>query len=73
MTTSLRRMGPVALAGFAVLSLSACRRSQAESQTALVDRLFASWNGRDTPGCAVGISRNDATSTSTGTAWRTSS
>ena len=43
-----------------MLSLSACRRSQAESQTARVDRLFTSWNGRDTPGCAVGISHNGA-------------
>jgi CubicO group peptidase (beta-lactamase class C family) len=53
-------MGPVVLAAFAALSLNACRRSQAESQTARVDGLFASWNGRDTPGCAVGISRNGA-------------
>jgi CubicO group peptidase (beta-lactamase class C family) len=48
----------VALAAFAILSLGACQRSQPESQTSRVDKLFAVWNGKDTPGCAVGISRN---------------
>jgi CubicO group peptidase (beta-lactamase class C family) len=60
MTTISRSMGPITLAAFAVASLSACRRSQAESQTARVDSLFAAWNRKDTPGCAVGISRNGA-------------
>jgi CubicO group peptidase (beta-lactamase class C family) len=52
---------PVALAAFAVLSvavmsISACRQS--ESQAARVDQLFAAWDRKDAPGCAVGISRN---------------
>jgi CubicO group peptidase (beta-lactamase class C family) len=46
------------LAMVALLSPAACRRSQPESETARVDKLFAAWNGKDTPGCAVGISRN---------------
>jgi len=53
-------MRPLALAAFAVLSLSACRRPLAESQTTRVDALFAEWNKKDAPGCAVGISRNGA-------------
>ena len=58
LTSISRRMGPIVLAAFAALSLSARRRSQAESQTARVDTLFAPWNTKDAPGCAVGISRN---------------
>jgi CubicO group peptidase (beta-lactamase class C family) len=34
--------------------------SQLESQTARVDKLFEAWNRNDSPGCAVGISRNGA-------------
>src|SRR5437763_635679 len=44
---------------FAMLSLGACGRGR-ESQTARVDKLFAPWNSNDSPGCAVGISRNGA-------------
>ena len=37
----------------------ACHRSQAaDSKTSQVDKLFAAWNRTDSPGCAVGISRN---------------
>jgi CubicO group peptidase (beta-lactamase class C family) len=60
MATMLRRMTAVVLATFVLLSPSACRRSQPESQTARVDKLFAVWNSKDSPGCAVGISRNGA-------------
>jgi len=60
MTTISRRILPFMLAAFAVLSLSACRRAQAESQSARVDKLFSAWNSKDSPGCAVGISRNGA-------------
>lgn len=60
LTKTPRRMRPLALAAFAVLSFSACRRPQAESQTARVDALFAEWNKKEAPGCAVGISRNGA-------------
>lgn len=60
-----RRIAAPGLAAFAVLSvamtsISACRRSQSESQTARVDKLFEAWNRKDAPGCAVGISRNGA-------------
>jgi CubicO group peptidase (beta-lactamase class C family) len=41
-----------------ILSLAACHRSPADSATARVDKLFAEWNRTDSPGCAVGISRN---------------
>ena len=60
MARILRRMITIALASLAILLLGACRRAQSESQTARVNRLFATWDGKDTPGCAVGISRNGA-------------
>ena len=42
-----------------MLSLDACARAGgAASQTARVDKLFAAWDTKDSPGCAVGISRN---------------
>ncbi len=50
----------VALASLTMLSLGACRRAQGESQTARVDKLFAAWDTKDSPGCAVGISRDGA-------------
>lgn len=58
MATILRRLITAVLAATTLLSFFACRRSQSESQSARVDKLFATWNGKDTPGCAVGISRN---------------
>lgn len=42
------------------LSFWGCRQSRAESPTARVDRMFAPWNAKDSPGCAVGISHNGA-------------
>jgi CubicO group peptidase (beta-lactamase class C family) len=48
----------LAVAGSA--SLSACRPSRARSSGTNVDTLFAEWNRSDSPGCAVGISRNGA-------------
>jgi CubicO group peptidase (beta-lactamase class C family) len=42
----------------AILCLTACGRTQADSRTARVDALFEKWNRTDAPGCAVGISRN---------------
>jgi CubicO group peptidase (beta-lactamase class C family) len=50
----------VGLSVFVALSLSGCLRFRAESRSARVDRLFTAWNGKDTPGCAVGVSRNGA-------------
>jgi CubicO group peptidase (beta-lactamase class C family) len=41
-----------------VCFVAACNRSPAESSTAKVDKLFAEWNRRDSPGCSVGVSRN---------------
>jgi CubicO group peptidase (beta-lactamase class C family) len=44
-----------------MLTAAACQRSQAaDSKTPQVDKLFAAWNRTDSPGCAVGISRNGA-------------
>ena len=40
------------------LSLSACVRPRARSLESKVDALFEQWNRSDSPGCAVGISRN---------------
>jgi CubicO group peptidase (beta-lactamase class C family) len=50
----------IVLTAIALLLPVACRRPQPESPSARVDKLFATWNGTDTPGCAVGISRNGA-------------
>jgi len=44
----------------AVVLHTACGRSGAGSQTAQVDQLFAPWSRTDSPGCAIGISRNGA-------------
>jgi CubicO group peptidase (beta-lactamase class C family) len=41
-----------------IVSVAACNPSRPDSQSARVDKLFADWNRTDTPGCAVGISRN---------------
>ncbi len=41
-----------------IVSVAACNRSPPDSQSARVDELFAEWNRTDTPGWAVGISRN---------------
>jgi CubicO group peptidase (beta-lactamase class C family) len=49
-----------AAAALALLSLCACRTSQTLSQAARVDELFAQWNTKDAPGCAVGVSHNGA-------------
>jgi CubicO group peptidase (beta-lactamase class C family) len=48
----------LAVAGSA--PLSACLPSRAGSSGTKVDALFAEWNRSDSPGCAVGISRNGA-------------
>jgi CubicO group peptidase (beta-lactamase class C family) len=50
----------VALLGLAMLPLGACARARGESPSARVDKLFAAWDRNDSPGCAVGISRNGA-------------
>jgi CubicO group peptidase (beta-lactamase class C family) len=42
----------------ASVMLADCRPSPADSRPASVDALFAEWNRSDSPGCAVGISRN---------------
>ena len=60
MTILLRRTVAAALAASALISISACRQAPAESENTRVDKLFAAWTGQDTPGCAVGISRNGA-------------
>jgi CubicO group peptidase (beta-lactamase class C family) len=60
MTTSFGKIVPIAFALFAWMSLGACRRFPPESETKRVDRLFEAWNSKDSPGCAVGISRNSA-------------
>jgi CubicO group peptidase (beta-lactamase class C family) len=45
----------------ALVFVLACRdRPRADLQTARVDKLFAEWNRTNSPGCAVGISRNGA-------------
>jgi CubicO group peptidase (beta-lactamase class C family) len=43
-----------------MLPLGACARARGESPSARVDKLFAAWDRNDSPGCAVGISRNGA-------------
>jgi CubicO group peptidase (beta-lactamase class C family) len=53
------RMLAVALMSLAMFSPGACGRAE-KSQTARVDKLFAVWDRSDSPGCAVGISRNGA-------------
>jgi CubicO group peptidase (beta-lactamase class C family) len=50
----------VGLSALMSLPLSGCRRFREESKTIRVDRLFAEWNRKDSPGCAVGISSNGA-------------
>ena len=50
----------VGLLTIANVSVAACSRSRPNSQSARVDQLFAEWNRTDTPGCAVGVSRNGA-------------
>jgi CubicO group peptidase (beta-lactamase class C family) len=50
----------VVLMAMVIVSVAACNRSQPDSQSDRVDKLFAEWNRTDTPGCAVGISRNGA-------------
>src|SRR5580765_3494423 len=56
----MRTMLTAALASLAMLSLVACARTGTGSQAARVDKLFAPWDRKDSPGCAVGISRNGA-------------
>jgi CubicO group peptidase (beta-lactamase class C family) len=50
----------VGFLAIAIVSVAACSRSRPNSQSARVDQLFAEWNRTDTPGCAVGVSRNGA-------------
>ena len=50
----------VVIAVLGSASLSACGPSRAGSSGTEVDTLFAEWNRSDSPGCAVGISRNGA-------------
>jgi CubicO group peptidase (beta-lactamase class C family) len=57
----MRRVLAVAAVSFAMLSPGACSRARGESQAARVDKLFAAWDKNDSPGCAVGVSRNGAT------------
>lgn len=49
-----------ALAAVAIASLNACGPSRDRLSSANVDKLFAEWNRTDSPGCAVGVSRNGA-------------
>jgi CubicO group peptidase (beta-lactamase class C family) len=60
MSTLLRATARVGLCAFVAFSLYGCQRSRTESQTARVDKLFVPWSRNDSPGCAVGISRNGA-------------
>lgn len=60
MSSSVRSISYVGLSALIALSLSGCQRFRAGSDTTRVDRLFAEWNRNDSPGCAVGISRNGA-------------
>jgi CubicO group peptidase (beta-lactamase class C family) len=62
---SLRVRIPLSLFTLAaILGVAACTRHASDaaaatsSQTARVDTLFTEWNRSDSPGCAVGISRN---------------
>jgi len=50
----------VGFPAIALLLVVACSRSRPDSQSTRVDKLFAEWNSTDTPGCAVGVSRNGA-------------
>ena len=59
MSTLFRATTRVGLCAFVALSVYGCQR-RTESQTARVDKLFVPWSRNDTPGCAVGISRNGA-------------
>jgi CubicO group peptidase (beta-lactamase class C family) len=52
------RMLAVALMSLAMLPLGACARARGESPSGRVDKLFAAWDRNDSPGCAVGVSRN---------------
>src|SRR5438067_11549864 len=56
----MQRRLALAFMSLAMLSPVACGRAAGESQTARVDKLFAAWDTKDSPGCAVGIGRNGA-------------
>jgi CubicO group peptidase (beta-lactamase class C family) len=44
-----------------MLNSAACQKSDvADAKTARVDTLFSAWNRSDSPGCAIGVSRNGA-------------
>lgn len=51
------RVGAAAILGLVVGASPA----RAESATDKVDRLFAKWNTRDSPGCSLGVSRDGTT------------
>jgi CubicO group peptidase (beta-lactamase class C family) len=53
------RSVPIALILLLLASLlSGQAHAQSSSTTARVDSIFARWNSRETPGCAVGVARN---------------
>ena len=52
-----RRLTSAMLIASALAIALGCKRSERES-AASVDRFFAEWNRRDSPGCGVGVSRN---------------
>ena len=60
MNALFRTVTCVGLSALIILPLSGCQQFREESKTTRVDRLFAEWNRKDSPGCAVGISRNGA-------------
>jgi CubicO group peptidase (beta-lactamase class C family) len=51
---------PVLFVLVSMVFLNACDRSRTESPMVSVDKLFATWNRTDSPGCAVGVSYNGA-------------
>src|SRR5262245_31834798 len=51
---------PVIRITIAIALAGGCASTRAASIPARVDRLFATWNRPDTPGCGVGVSRNGA-------------
>jgi CubicO group peptidase (beta-lactamase class C family) len=51
---------PVICTTIAIALAAGCRSTPTASMSARVDRLFATWNRPDSPGCGVGVSRNGA-------------
>jgi CubicO group peptidase (beta-lactamase class C family) len=56
-----RRSASFTLIALIAVASSAAAQTPAADSAAAVDRIFASWNTRQTPGCAVGVARNGQT------------